>query len=55
MMGSAVLRNDVDTEIKVDGVKKLITLTKQDGSKDNMIQIYTLPINLEMVLIYFRF
>ena len=49
MMGSAVLRNDVDTEIKVDGVKKLITLTKQrNGSKDNMVlKFMPLPINLD--------
>ena len=49
MMGSAVLRNDVDTEIKVDGVKKLITLTKQrNGAKDNMnLKFMPLPINLD--------
>ena len=49
MMGSAVLRNDVDTEIKVDGVKKLISLTKQrNGAKDNMnLKFMPLPINLD--------
>jgi len=49
MMGSAVLRNDVDTEIRVDGTRKIITLTKQrNGSKDDMyIKFMPLPVRLE--------
>ena len=49
MMGSAVLRNDVDTEIRVDGTRKIISLTKQrNGSKDDMyIKFMPLPIRLE--------
>lgn len=39
IMGSAVLGNDIDTEIRVSGkIKPTITLTKQrNGGKDNMV------------------
>ena len=48
MMGSAVPGNHADTEIKVDGSKKTITLLKQrNGSLDNMkLGFMPLPIYL---------
>ena len=43
IMGSSVLGNDIDTEIRVSGRKKpIITLTKQrNGTKENMVMPFT--------------